>query len=322
MEGQLNLKGKKLLFIGIGFYDYDKLIIDKLSSHGVEVTYICQEHHNRIMSQFSKSVYFSFIEKRHSDKSLSDKLVDKIDFDYVFVIKGDRLTTNHIKMLRRNNSNAKFKLYQWDSLKRFEGDITIFELFDNVYSFDRIDCINNTFIFVPLFFRQKIKRKASYKFDVSFVGWMHFNRLDLLQNMSKKMSKMNLDHYFYLFGGVKNWFLYNLLRRIKYVHRKKMDYQNYTNVITEKNVILDFHHPDQDGLTIRTIEALGANSKIVTTNTDIKNYEFYNYNNVYILDESSNIDEIVKFITQDFNNIPNEVLDKYSMDAWLKCIFK
>ncbi|MCV4677987.1 hypothetical protein OFC08_34485, partial [Escherichia coli] len=39
-------------------------------------------------------------------------------------------------------------------------------------------------------------------------------------------------------------------------------------------IIIDIHHPRQRGLTMRTIECIGLNKKIITTNEDIKKYDF------------------------------------------------
>ena len=51
-------------------------------------------------------------------------------------------------------------------------------------------------------------------------------------------------------------------------------------IFSDSRCILDAPQAGQVGLTIRTIECLGAKRKLVTTNSDIKNYDFYNENNI------------------------------------------
>lgn len=46
------------------------------------------------------------------------------------------------------------------------------------------------------------------------------------------------------------------------------------DAILSSAVVIDIHHPSQHGLTMRTIEAVGLNKKIITTNADIKKYNF------------------------------------------------
>jgi len=318
---KVDLSGKKILFIGIGFYDYDALIATKLEECGATVSYICQEHKNRVVNQFKKVSFCRSIESRYSVKHLSNLICNESGYDEIFVIKGSRLSPRDMKVLRENNPKALFRLYQWDSLKRFDGDKKILAQFDRVYSFDRIDCQNNLFTFVPLFFRQKINRKSNYKYDVSFVGWLHFNRLELLIDMSVELAKAKRTYKFYLFTGIKSWFLLNILKGIKFIHRKTLDYSAYLQILNDSDAILDFHHPEQDGLTMRTIEALGANRKIITTNADIKNYDFYHTNNIYILKSDSVMADIVDFVSKDFIEVPTHVLDGYSLDSWLERIF-
>ncbi|MEY8214337.1 MAG: hypothetical protein RPR97_07610 [Colwellia sp.] len=317
----MDLCGKKILFIGIGFYDYDALIIAKLEAAGANVTYICQEHQNRFVNQLTKISFCRGIESRYSAKYLSGLVSNESGYDEVFVIKGSRLSPEYMNTLRLNNPMALFKLYQWDSIKRFEGDKRIFDFFDFVYSFDRIDCKNNSFTFVPLFFRQKITRKSNYKYDLSFVGWLHFNRLRLLMNMSVELAKAQRTYKFYLFTGIKSWFVLNIVKGIKFIHRKTLPYSEYLQTLNDSDAVLDFHHPDQDGLTMRTIEALGANRKIITTNADVKNYDFYNENNVLVLEGESDVADIVEFVSKGYIEVPDNILDGYSLDSWLARIF-
>jgi hypothetical protein len=318
----VDLNGRRILFIGIGFYDYDVLIVKKLTDCGAHVTYVCQEHENYFINQLTRSKFLSGLESIYSVKYLTDTLSDKSNYDEVFVIKGSRLTTDIITMLRRKNPNAIFRLYQWDSIKRFEGDKAIFDLFDHVYSFDRIDCLNHAFTFIPLFFRKTIERKLSYTYDVSFVGWLHFERLKLLENMSSDLLKVDRTYKFYLFTSIKNWLLLNVLKNVKFIHRKSLRYDEYTRIISDSDAILDFHHPEQNGLTMRTIEALGANRKIITTNSDVKNYDFYKYNNVLILDNNTKRVDIIDFLSRSFSEVPIDIINKYSLDCWLSRIFR
>ncbi|ATG76482.1 MULTISPECIES: hypothetical protein [unclassified Pseudoalteromonas] len=317
----MDFQGRKILFIGIGFYDYDKLIVEKLKNKGAVVNYICQSHRNRVMNQFAKFKSASHIEKKHSEKHLFLQLDNQTNYDYIFVIKGDRLCSQHIDMLKKNNPGATFILYHWDSIRRVEGGAKIASLFDRVCSFDRLDCNKYSFDFIPLFYRNRIERKATYKYDISFVGWLHFNRLDLLKDIALKMDVVNKSYKFYLFTNPINWFRLNILKRITFIHRKTLAYSEYSEIVSNSNAILDFHHPKQDGLTMRTIEALGANRKIITTNSDIRHYDFYEFKNVFILDDDVEIQSLINFINEDFSPVPESILYQYSMDAWLDKIF-
>ena len=76
----------------------------------------------------------------------------------------------------------------------------------------------------------------------------------------------------------------------------------------------------QDGLTMRTFEVIGQEKKLITTNSSIVKYDFYNSNNIFLLKED-NITDIKHFLARDIKNIDKEILDKYSLSFFCKSIF-
>jgi hypothetical protein len=78
-------------------------------------------------------------------------------------------------------------------------------------------------------------------------------------------------------------------------------------------------HSKQTGLTMRTIETLGAKRKMITTNVNIKKYDFYNSNNILVMDEH-NLDEIEQFISHEYEPLNDDVYKKYSLHSWLETI--
>ncbi|MTD01286.1 hypothetical protein GKS16_03215 [Streptococcus uberis] len=67
---------------------------------------------------------------------------------------------------------------------------------------------------------------------------------------------------------------------------------------------------------MRTIEMLGMNKKIITTNSDIKNYDFYHPNNISIINRDS-IEIDPNFLNSEYEPIDKEVYDKYSLKNWI-----
>ena len=92
------------------------------------------------------------------------------------------------------------------------------------------------------------------------------------------------------------------------------------DTILNSRILIDIHHPGQEGLTMRAIESLGAKRKLLTTNDKIKNYDFYNTKNIHIFDINSiDIDNI--FFNSGYEEISNNIYKKYSIDSWLSVIF-
>ena len=101
---------------------------------------------------------------------------------------------------------------------------------------------------------------------------------------------------------------------------KSLSQDSITKYIEEAKVILDIQHPSQTGLTMRTIEMLGANRKIITTNTDIKNYDFYTPENVFILDRNNpKLDK--SFFESSYEQIYPQIKFNYSIEGWIRELF-
>jgi hypothetical protein len=55
-------------------------------------------------------------------------------------------------------------------------------------------------------------------------------------------------------------------------------------VLWESFAVLDVEHPRQRGLTMRTFETIGAGKKLITTNTGIRDHDFFDERNILVVD--------------------------------------
>ena len=81
--------------------------------------------------------------------------------------------------------------------------------------------------------------------------------------------------------------------------------------------VVDIEHPDQSGLTIRTIEAVFSGRKLITTNSDIVNYDFYDSNNILVIDRKYPVIPD-GFLEGKATEMKPDLVDKYSIKGWLK----
>jgi len=88
----------------------------------------------------------------------------------------------------------------------------------------------------------------------------------------------------------------------------------------KSKIVIDIQHPNQTGLTMRTIEAIGSYTKILTTNHDIINYDFYNPNNVLIIDRNNpQFDN--DFFSKPIVPYEKDLYYKYSIEGWIDFLF-
>lgn len=319
---------KRILFIGIGFYDYEEAIINEFKKLDYEVDYYSEVPPNTITYRFysrkKNQIKLNEIRRSHTASIVKSA---HMNYDTIFIIKCEYFNESDLEQLRKENPKANFILYLWDSLTRFPEIASKFSYFDTIYSFDRLDCIEHSRMqFNPLFYRNEYKynEKSDHttKVDIYHLGWYHSDRLEFIRKLAKKFDELNIKYKIHLFTGYFSYMFQTIfggeLRNNKkfLVFKPASANENFENIMSAK-ATLDIAHAMQSGLTMRTIELLGAQRKIITTNEDIKNYDFYDPQNVMILKrDNPQFDE--NFFLTEFNKTSPDILEKYSITEWVK----
>ena len=290
----MNLAGKKILFIGIGFYDYEKLIVEKLEQSGASVSYMSSVSNMRPVN-FLYRLGIQRLAMRFKDMRREKNISrTESDVDLVFVIKGQELSRENFDEIRRRNPNAQWILYLWDSLIRHTNIDLLFENFPIIYSFDRKDCQKYSRLkFRPLFFREHVDKSRNREYSLSFIGWAHSNRLEMIRTLKNQLKAAGKTYYLKLYYGP---FDYLVQRFIKHtitredgdvVIKRPIPYDKFKDVLSKSELVLDISHPLQSGLTMRTIETIAAGCRLLTTNDDIVNYPQVLPSYYYLLDRKN-----------------------------------
>ena len=328
-----NLQNKNILLFAPAFFNYHVMIKAFLERYGAKV-YLFDERNNP--SSFKKILIRKakfFVQRsiyQYYKKICNEYKDNKID--YILFVNPECLTLQAIKMLRKGFPNSIFILYMWDSLRNKNIE-KIINCFDRLFSFDPSDCQKFNMVFRPLFFLPEFKSHAippdnsKYKYDFCFIGSIHSDRAKILYRIMNFCKKNNLSYYFYLYIPGKLLFclrfcLDKYLRKIERenIHITPISSNKISSISAESRCIIDINHPNQNGLTMRTIEMLGLGKKILTTNPSISQYDFYIPSNQLIFDRNNPMIDI-NLIQKDYSPTPTNILDKYSIHGWIKDLF-
>jgi len=148
------------------------------------------------------------------------------------------------------------------------------------------------------------------KNDVLFVG-RDKGRREYLQFLQQEFKRQGLDNHFFISKNLK-WY-----EKLSKTAGNYMPYQSVLDLIGTSRAILDIVQDGQTGLTLRPLEALFLNRKLITNNQDIENYDFYDKQNIFILGEDD-LSRIATFIHSPMKHIPQEVKNYYEFSEWLK----
>ena len=99
-----------------------------------------------------------------------------------------------------------------------------------------------------------------------------------------------------------------------------LSYNEVLDEIKQYKCLLELTKKDQCGLTVRTLESLFYNRKLITNNKNIINFSFYDQNNIYILEENMNYLDLKGFLESDCKNAKQVLLEGYSLKFWLNTI--
>lgn len=326
----------KMLLIMPNFFDYPQIISNEVKDMGYEVDFFDDRPSTnawvKAAIRINPNIIKPYIE-RYFNRVM--QIVRSKTYDIVFLISGQSLsfTENMIEEVKNAQPLARFVLYQWDSIKNFPYIERMQRFFDKCYSFDRGDCeVNERLEFLPLFYcsrYEKLGKKKTdvYKYDLCFVGTAHPQKYKFINMISKQLKETYPNQFIYFFFPSSIVYFY---RKVKNMELKKAHYNEFHYVpltgedmdklYMESRCILDSPQAGQQGLTIRVFEALGAKRKLITTNKDIRNYDFYREENVYIYDGSINLEN--SFFKNPYKEIDKEIYKKYSLKSWLKEILE
>lgn len=323
-----SIAGKRILFFGLETMGYERMILKKMQEMKARVDYFSERP---VSSQLGKAIikvapnllntkteeyYYGILKKiRH------------IRYDIILIMKCDTPTRKVLESIRELFPNAQLRLHLWDSLVNIPNIERKLDLFDRISSFDRKDCIENKeFLFRPLFYNDQIAEINNEKkeFDISFCGTIHSDRYEILKSINKQCENNGMRFYGYYYMQSKLAYYYLKLRDIRFrkvpiseLEFETLGYEDVKRIFSRSVVIVDIQHPNQTGLTMRTIETLGAKKKLITTNDDIKHYDFYDKNNICIIDRNNPVIN-VDFFKTPYHPVDDKVYKRYSLQQWIQ----
>jgi hypothetical protein len=234
--------------------------------------------------------------------------------DVILTIKGDFIDSEKI---------LEFKKYTKKSIAFFNDSITrcpkikrVLTCFDEVYSFEKEDCNKYNLKFIsnwiyPIQIREN--NKVQYQvFNIS----SRDNRLPIISKIGSILKNLNINFKFIVFDKKNKLKDPNIEYRANQIPLSEVN-----DFINNAQILLDINRKGQKGLTFRVFESLSLEKKLITTNSDIKNYDFYDPNNILIINEK-NIIIPLDFFENEYKKIPDAIVKKYLVENWINHVLK
>lgn len=313
------LAGRRVLLIGIGFYDYEAAICGVLEAGGAEVTYLIEEPPPPSLLHRRFNIGIKDRLRRHH-AALLTQIRALPALDDIVVIKARTLTPEFVAELRAAHPGAQLIGHHWDSLRRSPEILALVPQFDRLLTFDHRDAAANPgFIHRPNFVRPEMTayRGAPAEIELSFVGWLHHDRLAYIEAIRDLARKQGWRFEPYLSTGAYTAFRQGRLAGRDFVHGRRMSFDQYARLVGASMAVLDLPHPDQAGLTLCCLEVVtGAGRKLLTTNADVVGYDFYDPEMIRVID-MNRPDIPEDFLRGPRRPVPAEIAARYSIENWV-----
>lgn len=280
----------KLLFLAPKFFNYEEIIIQELSK-SFEVDYYNNEEEAELYRKlWTSSLLCRVIRKiipgikNKKRISIENNIFEKIKgnsifskkYEYILCIKGDIFPDKAYQLLKENNKNSIFILYQWDDLKLLVKN-TYFNYFNKIFSYNLSDCKKNKYIYLPMFLQKSITyNDGEKKYDIAIVGTAHKSRLKIIKRIYKKY-KNKYVFKIYLFSKFEH--------NESFIYNQPLLYDQYIEILMKSKAVLDIPLPKQTGPTTRIYDAMMSKTKVITTNRKLKKYNFVQSGNVYVINK-------------------------------------
>jgi hypothetical protein len=233
--------------------------------------------------------------------------------DVILTIKGDFIDTDYLKEFKKYTK--KSIAYFNDNTIRCPKIVKAIPCFDEVFSFEKEDCkkYNLKFITNWIYTENKFETTTNFKYEIFNISSKD-KRLPILLKIANNLIDNNISYKFLILD--KN----NPSKdgEIEFI-ANKIPLDEVSALISQSRTLLDTNRNGQSGLTFRVLESLGFNKKLITTNSDIINYDFYKPSNILVIDEKKPVIPI-SFFETNYEEIPNEIFEKYTLGGWVEKI--
>lgn len=310
---------KKVLLISHRFYDYHNVIKKGIERLGYDCDGYCFTY-GFFFKLFNIIPCFGRLATIVRDNHFRRHILNYSNpYDVVIVIKGSALSPRNHEMLRKLNPSAKFSLYIWDDVAQDKGELAIRYYYDKVFSYSPIDCKEYGMIYRPMFYDDTMDNTAVEKdIDIFYIATYRKNRLGFIDKVVANTKPYGLKYKIIVRNSLHR-FVFHLgnLRHWCYFKFRNVSYGEMFSYLKRSKCSVELCPPGQKALTTRSFEAIHTKTKIITTNPLIKNCDYYNPDNVLVVDEQNPIIP-EGWIRTPFREIGEGVLNRYSLDSFCR----
>ena len=207
------LQSKKILLFSVSFFNYEKIIGERLKELGAYVDFYDERPSNSIfvkgLIRLKRELYKVQIDK-YFKRILGD--IKNKRYDYFLLIKGEVVPDFFIEELKALNPEIVMIYYNYDSFKNNPNAQSILKYFDKKFTFDKKDALDFKINFRPLFFSKEYEEindiHNGFEYETMFVGTAHTDRYIISEKVKSWCEKNKYRSYTFYYSPSKSVFYF------------------------------------------------------------------------------------------------------------------
>ncbi len=321
-----------MLLMGPTVFGYLQAIRGQLIERGARVHFVDERPSNSFLAKFAirlRTPLLGVIFAKYYRKILEGSY----QYDIALIINPEASPFWFLDQLRdRLSADGRMICYFWDSIANKPKNVRYSRYFDKVLTFDFLDARNmKSWLYLPLFYSNENQIQSNGadetspgEFDIVSVSTLHSDRAKVCYKVKRQADSLSLRSYFFFYTPGRAMYWIRLLRNFWYIRkgnfvvsRSPMPRKDVERLLSRSKVVLDVHHPSQTGLTMRTIETLGAGRKLLTTNVHVKDHDWFDPLRVGLIQRE--FPELsLEFVRSPVQKLNQETKEALCLESWIK----
>ncbi len=304
---------ESILFLRADNNSFERYISENIRAKGFEVA----EPYSVPVSDIYSLPFIKRVIFRHTFPSLYSFLIGDwkrrlSGYDTV-IIFDKALTPQLVRYIRRFNSRCRIKVWLWN-VRELEDDI---RKHASVYTFDEQYALSEGYTYIPQFHFENAFVEGTVSQEGVFYAGFDKDRYQTLLGIAEELNSSGIRNRLILRKDISKE--YDSESGGIILTDKDLDYKDILKQMNGYSCILELNIKGQSGLTLRSLEALFGNRKLITNNKAVRECDFYDPSNIYILDEE-NKESLKVFLAEEYRNVDPEIKKEYTFDSWLRRI--
>ena len=314
---------KRLLYIAPDYYGFNEVVFEGLKKYSdCDITHIISNEKYKYKNIWYR--IYNFLSKTFLRKNIKEKLregaikntINRNPYYDYLLINAPYLLKEDLLDFILEKSKISICVF-WDSIDKIPMQKDYLNKINVIYSFEPEDCKKYNLKEITNFFFAKDENRA-INYDVAYLA-TYDDRMDIATTIFKYFQQHNILAKGEIFMYKPHIEIKKLPPNIEIINEIVPFSESYKYYLDSK-IILDIAHSNQEGLSFRPYEAMGLRKKLITTNKSIVNYDFYNPNNIFLIEDVNNIVIPEEFFKSDYEDIDPSVRDKYYIKNWINKI--